>query len=96
MDLVEIEGLADLVNAETELQRKQALSQMEGSLSNLYKEWRKSMIKCLANIEAYIDFNEDENIEDGVLEESKYLKKLFTSFCHFNLELFPPGTELCL
>ena len=43
---------------------------MEGSLSNLYKEWRKSIIKCLANVEAYIDFNEDENVEDNILEES--------------------------
>ncbi|CAF0713501.1 unnamed protein product [Brachionus calyciflorus] len=68
MDLVEIEGLADLVNAETEMQRKQALSQMEGNLSKIYKEWRSSIIKCLANVEAYIDFNEEENVEDDVLD----------------------------
>lgn len=60
-----------MVNAETELQRSQALSQMEGSLSKVYKEWRRDIIKCLANIEAYIDFNEDENIEDNILEESE-------------------------
>ena len=59
-----------MVNAETELQRSQALSQMEGSLSNIYKDWRRAIIKCLANIEAYIDFNEDENVEDNILEES--------------------------
>ncbi len=53
MDLTEIEGLLDLVNAETELQRKQALDQMEGSLSKIYKNWRESIIKSLANIEAY-------------------------------------------
>lgn len=69
MDLVEIEGLVDLINAETEMQRKQALSQMEGSLSKIYNEWRESIIKCLANVEAYIDFNEEENVEDHVLDE---------------------------
>ena len=43
------------------MQRKQALLQMEGSLSKLYKEWRHKIIKCLANVEAFIDFSEDEN-----------------------------------
>ena len=37
LDLVEVEGLADLINAETEFQRKQAFDQMEGKLSNLYE-----------------------------------------------------------
>lgn len=75
MDLVEIEGLADLVNAETEMQRRQALSQMEGSLSVVYKQWRETIMKCLANVEAYIDFNEEENVEENVLDEGKPLKK---------------------
>ena len=69
MDLTEIEGLLDLVNAETEMQQQQALQQMEGSLSKIYKNWRENIIKCLANVEAYIDFSEEENVEDNVLEE---------------------------
>ena len=76
MDLVEIEGLADLINAETEFQRKQALSQMEGNLSRLYDEWRSTIIKSLANVEAFIDFSEEENVEDNALEESKQLRNL--------------------
>lgn len=68
MDLTEVEGLADLVHAETELQRKQALIQADGHLSKLYKKWRTQLIRCIAHIEAFIDFSEDENIEDGVLE----------------------------
>jgi tRNA U34 5-carboxymethylaminomethyl modifying GTPase MnmE/TrmE len=71
-------GLADLINAETELQRSQALSQMEGALSSVYKEWRQSIIKCLANIEAYIDFSEDENVEDNILQESNTYKRYKT------------------
>lgn len=70
--LVEVEGLCDLINAETEMQRKQALSQMEGSLSKLYKEWRENIIKCLANVEAFIDFSEEENLEDNILSEGSF------------------------
>jgi len=44
---------------------------MEGSLSKLYKEWREKIIKCLANVEAYIDFSEEENLEDNILEEGE-------------------------
>lgn len=69
MDLTEVEGLADLLNSETELQRKQALIQADGHLSKLYGSWRKRLIKNIAHIEAFIDFSEDENIEDGVLDD---------------------------
>ncbi|XP_015175181.1 PREDICTED: tRNA modification GTPase GTPBP3, mitochondrial isoform X2 [Polistes dominula] len=68
LDLVEIEGLADLIEAETERQRKQALSQASGRLSKLYKNWRERLINIIANLEAYIDFNEEDNIEDNILE----------------------------
>ncbi|XP_064621037.1 tRNA modification GTPase GTPBP3, mitochondrial-like [Lineus longissimus] len=68
LDLTEVEGLADLIHAETEAQRKQALRQMEGGLSKLYTNWRKRLLKCTANVEAYIDFSEDQNIEDDVMD----------------------------
>jgi len=51
------------------MQRKQALAQMEGSLSSIYKNWRKIIIKSLANAEAYIDFYEEENLEDNILDD---------------------------
>lgn len=69
MDLVEVEGLADLINSETEMQRLQALNQMSGKLSQLYENWRAEVTKSLANVEAYIDFSEEENVEDNVLVE---------------------------
>lgn len=68
LDLTEIEGLADLIHAETEQQRKQALVQAHGNLGNLYGSWRASLLKCLAHIEAYIDFGEEENFESKVFE----------------------------
>lgn len=63
MDLTEVEGLADLINAETQTQKHIALRQMQGELGSLYQGWRSSVIHALAHIEAYIDFP-DEDIPD--------------------------------
>ncbi|MBL8709211.1 MAG: tRNA uridine-5-carboxymethylaminomethyl(34) synthesis GTPase MnmE [Rhodospirillaceae bacterium] len=67
LDLVEIEGLADLIAAETEAQRRQALRQAEGALSTLYEDWRGALISALARIEAAIDFP-DEDLPGGLME----------------------------
>ena len=60
MDLTEAEGLLDLVHAETEEQRKQALAQLDGNLGQLYESWRKQLVHHLAYAEAFIDFPEEE------------------------------------
>ncbi|KAL1430964.1 hypothetical protein MTO96_014383 [Rhipicephalus appendiculatus] len=70
MDLAEVEGLSDLLKAETEAQRMQALAQMEGSLSTLYRKWTNDVKMCLANVEAFIDFSEDQGIEETILESA--------------------------
>lgn len=67
MDLTEIEGLADLINADTEAQRRQALRQMDGALGAMYESWRSSLIESLALLEALIDFS-DEDLGDGIAE----------------------------
>ncbi|XP_067846900.1 tRNA modification GTPase GTPBP3, mitochondrial isoform X2 [Heptranchias perlo] len=67
LDLTEVEGLGDLIHAETEAQRRQALRQMAGDLGRLYGGWSQRLAQCLAHAEAYIDFSEDDNIEEGVL-----------------------------
>ena len=54
MDLTEAEGLLDLVHAETEEQRKQALAQLDGNLGKLYEGWRAQLIHHLAYAEAFI------------------------------------------
>ncbi|KAI8967544.1 hypothetical protein BDF20DRAFT_927890 [Mycotypha africana] len=69
VDLTELEGLADLLNAETEMQRRLALRQAEGGLRKPFEDWRNQIIKCMAMTEAVIDFGEDENIEDDVLTD---------------------------
>ncbi|KAK7888887.1 hypothetical protein WMY93_024447 [Mugilogobius chulae] len=69
LGLTEVEGLGDLIHAETEAQRRQALRQMSGDLGRLYHDWSSRLKRCLAHVEAFIDFSEDELIEDGLLNQ---------------------------
>ena len=64
LDLVQAEAVADLVDAETEEQRRQALSQLEGRLSAIYDSWRVRLRDALAHLEAVIDFPDEELPED--------------------------------
>ena len=66
MDLTAIEAMGDLINAQTEAQLENALSQMGGKLSELYLSWRKTLIELVAYLEANIDFAE-EDIPDDIL-----------------------------
>ncbi len=66
MDLTEAEGLADLIDAETAEQQKYALRQMEGELKILYQSWRAELLTCLAHLEAFIDFPDEEIPADVV------------------------------
>ncbi len=68
MDLTEAEAIADLVHAETEAQRRQALRQFEGELGRMYEEWRARLIRSLAYLEAAIDFS-DEELPDDLAEK---------------------------
>ncbi|XP_074834453.1 5-taurinomethyluridine-[tRNA] synthase subunit GTPB3, mitochondrial [Carettochelys insculpta] len=69
LGLTEVEGLGDLIHAETEAQRRQALRQMEGELAQLYQRWSEELTKALAHVEAFIDFSEEDNLEEGVLAQ---------------------------
>ena len=72
LDLTSIEGLADLIDAETELQHSQAIKQYEGTLEKLYNSWRQLLIQIIARLEAYIDFP-DEDIPQEITTEIKNL-----------------------
>ncbi|OQR81370.1 tRNA modification GTPase TrmE [Thraustotheca clavata] len=74
MDLMQVEGLADLLNAETEAQRKQALHQISGSVGQVYEEWRMTLIRCMAHAEAMIDFGDDEDDVTDAAYDSVILK----------------------
>ena len=67
LDLTQAEGLADLIDAETEAQRRQALRQLDGELGALCEGWREALVSALAHAEAAIDFP-DEDLPEGVVE----------------------------
>ncbi|MEI7609935.1 MAG: tRNA uridine-5-carboxymethylaminomethyl(34) synthesis GTPase MnmE [Rhodospirillaceae bacterium] len=69
LDLTEAEAIADLVDAETAAQRRQALEQQGGTLARLYEGWRERLIRLLARLEACIDFP-DEDLPDGLEAEA--------------------------
>ncbi|MBR1777445.1 MAG: tRNA uridine-5-carboxymethylaminomethyl(34) synthesis GTPase MnmE [Alphaproteobacteria bacterium] len=78
MDLTAAEGLADLIDAETEQQRRQALRQMNGALAQIYERWHGDLKHVLAWMEAYIDFPEEEipdNVSAEVRDKIIFLKE---------------------
>lgn len=64
MDLAEAEAVADLIDAETEGQRRQALRQLDGALSRQVAAWRAEAIDCLAAAEAALDFSDEGDVDD--------------------------------
>ncbi|MEG3660846.1 tRNA uridine-5-carboxymethylaminomethyl(34) synthesis GTPase MnmE [Celeribacter halophilus] len=60
LDLAQVEGLADLIEAETEAQRRQALKVFSGALGDKAERWRSSLLRAAALIEATIDFADEE------------------------------------
>ena len=67
LDLTAVEGLADLVAAETEGQRRQALRQLQGALRVPAEAWREKLIKALALVEARIDFSDEADVPENLL-----------------------------
>ena len=73
MDLTEAEGLCDLITAETDQQRKQALKQLDGALGNKFEHWREQIMHLLAHVEASLDFP-DEELE--IMEQANLKEKV--------------------
>jgi len=64
LDLTQAEGVADLIDAETQAQRRQALGQLGGALSERYEAWRSLLVQALAMLEAAVDFPDEALPED--------------------------------
>ena len=75
IDLIEAEGVMDLINAKTEKSRKIAMNEVNGEVSKLIKELRGKIIEILANIEVNIDYPEYEDIEE--MTNKKILDSVF-------------------
>ena len=69
LDLTEVEGLADLIDAETSAQRRQARRQLDGRLSRAIDHWRERLIRTQAHLEAAIDFS-DEDLPDHLMDQA--------------------------
>ena len=67
LDLTQVEGLSDLINAETEHQRLLAVRQMGGVLQERYENWSRRLLDSLARVEAYVDFADSGDVEDDAI-----------------------------
>ena len=70
VNLLKAESISDLIRSETEMQRQQAIKILSGKNSEIYNLWRSSLLKILANVEAKIDFPE-EDLPDRIINEIK-------------------------
>lgn len=70
LDLAEVEGLADLIDSDTEWQRRQALRQMEGALGESVARWRSGLIESMALLAAEIDFSDEGDVAGPLVEQA--------------------------
>src|SRR5438477_12620658 len=68
LDLTEAEALDDLIHADTDRQRRQALRQLKGLLGDKARDWRSQIIEASALIEAGIDFSDEGDVPDGLIQ----------------------------
>jgi tRNA modification GTPase len=71
LDLTEAEGLADLIDAETDAQRRQAVAQAGGSLRERYDRWRAELLQTLALVEASLDFADEGDVPTDLMAQAK-------------------------
>ena len=77
INLLKAESIGDLIASETEIQRKQAIKIMSGKSFEKYNSWREGLLKILSNIEAKIDFPDEDlpkDILEGIKNNSKKIK----------------------
>lgn len=94
LDLTAAEGLIDLIDAETETQRAQALDQAGGALGKLYDGWRKAMIEAQAIVEAAIDFADEADVTAGVFAQARTATKALRNSIEQHLRLANRGEIL--
>ncbi len=78
INLLKAESIADLISSETEIQRRQALKIMNGKSSDKFNSWRERLLKILANVEAKIDFPEEDLPKKIINDMHKVSKKIST------------------
>jgi tRNA modification GTPase len=79
MDLANAEGLGDLVSAETEAQRRQAMHQYQGALSKKVEAWRERLIEAMALIEANLDFSDEADVPENLMAPAAQIARAMLS-----------------
>ena len=79
LDLAQAEGVADLIEAETEAQRRQALDQLDGALGRAREAWRSDLVEALALFEAAVDFPDEDLPEDVAARARPAIERLLTA-----------------
>ena len=70
LDLAAVEGLADLIDSETEWQRRQALRQMEGALGDAVANWRSLLVEAMALVAAELDFSDEGDVDGPLVDQA--------------------------
>lgn len=94
LDLSQVEGLADLVDAQTQAQRRQALRVAGGALSREADETRAAVLEAMARIEAAIDFSDQEEVGEATFQEARTLAAAAGRRVRENLRLAQRGERL--
>jgi len=71
LDLAQIEGLADLIDAETQGQRQQAIAQATGLQSKRFEAWRNDLLRAMGLVEAAIDFSDEADVSDKAITQAE-------------------------
>jgi tRNA modification GTPase len=83
IDLAEAEGLADLLNAETELQRRSALAMAGGAFSRQVEGWREALLTSSASLEAVLDFSDEDDVATLPVDFTARLASLRTAIAEW-------------
>lgn len=94
LDLAEVEGLADLIDSETEWQRRQALRQMEGAIGEAAAAWRRDLVQAMALLEAEIDFSDEGDVAAGLVAQALPLIESVRTSLHEALASFSAGERV--
>jgi tRNA modification GTPase len=76
LDLTAVEGLADLIAAETPAQRRQAFRQLKGLIGDRAEAWRRRLIEALALVEARIDFSDEADVPEDLMDPALHAARL--------------------
>jgi tRNA modification GTPase len=94
MDLAQVEGLADLIDAETEWQRRQALRQMVGRLSQQAAIWRGALLEAAALVAAEIDFSDEGDVPETTSQHLRELLRPVRDALRFELDAARSGERI--